>query len=313
MGGLVNLLMVLALLYILIKIPFWILAPLRVSSGRSLVAGMARTYLMGRAVGAIAGRIGVRSGRGSASASAARARGTAARSRTATPADPPLPAPIRDWGGLDGIFAPDAISRRLRAQHSAERARAGTSSRVQQPRFQQTAPQTPTHDLAPMQARTAPAAAEFQAANGAISTPSGRPATPPAPRRRTRPPRRYPPFSASGAPSARQPVPRSPMPPLHTPTVPPALRFHPATSQPASPPMHASGPPPPPEFQPATPDRAAVGRRARTHTPAPVVFQHPASHPPVTSPPMPRAPLPVPPPPHQQPIPHTATQRQRRR
>jgi hypothetical protein len=48
-SALVNLLVALALLYILIKIPFWILGSLRVGGGRrSLVGTVARAYVIGR-------------------------------------------------------------------------------------------------------------------------------------------------------------------------------------------------------------------------------------------------------------------------
>ncbi len=44
-SGLVNLLIALAILYILYKIPFWLLSSLRVTNGRSLVGSVARTWL----------------------------------------------------------------------------------------------------------------------------------------------------------------------------------------------------------------------------------------------------------------------------
>ncbi|MGH3832094.1 MAG: hypothetical protein ACRDRS_16890 [Pseudonocardiaceae bacterium] len=47
-SGLVNLLVMLALLYILIKIPFWILGSLRVGGSRSLVGTVARAYVIGK-------------------------------------------------------------------------------------------------------------------------------------------------------------------------------------------------------------------------------------------------------------------------
>jgi hypothetical protein len=274
MDGLVNLLVVLALMYVLIKIPFWILGPLRVSSGRSLIGGLARAYVMGRALGAVAGHsTGRGAGRRGGQAGAARsgaARSTA-RPRANAAADPPWPAPIREWGGMDGIYSPEAIGRRLHAQQAGERSRAGATSGVEQPQFLQPSPQVPTHDLATGHATTAPAGIEFRAANGAVSTPSGQPVPPPRHRYRGRAPRRYPPFSTPGAPTARRPVP-APPPPMRVAPVPPELRFQTATPAPRSTPVRASGPPQPPVFQPATRDRGAAGRRARTHTPAPVQF-----------------------------------------
>jgi uncharacterized membrane-anchored protein YitT (DUF2179 family) len=50
-SALVNLLVTLALLYILIKIPFWILGSLRIGGGhRSLVGTVARTYVIGKSL-----------------------------------------------------------------------------------------------------------------------------------------------------------------------------------------------------------------------------------------------------------------------
>lgn len=50
-SGLVNLLVALALLYVLIKIPFWILSSLRNGGRRSLVGTVARAYVIGKALG----------------------------------------------------------------------------------------------------------------------------------------------------------------------------------------------------------------------------------------------------------------------
>jgi hypothetical protein len=50
-SGLVNLIVALGLMYILIKIPFWILGSLRVGGRRSLIGGLARAYLVGRTLG----------------------------------------------------------------------------------------------------------------------------------------------------------------------------------------------------------------------------------------------------------------------
>lgn len=56
-SGLVNLLVALALFYILIKIPFWILGSLRIGGGRRSVVGtVARAYVIGTALGWIRGR-----------------------------------------------------------------------------------------------------------------------------------------------------------------------------------------------------------------------------------------------------------------
>lgn len=69
-SGLVNLLVTLALTYILFKIPFWILGSVRVSQGRSFVGRAARAYLMYQTLGMLRGASGagaaVRGGRGGA-------------------------------------------------------------------------------------------------------------------------------------------------------------------------------------------------------------------------------------------------------
>jgi hypothetical protein len=56
-SGLVNLLVALALFYILIKIPFWILGSLRIGGGRRSVVGtVARAYVIGKALGWVRGQ-----------------------------------------------------------------------------------------------------------------------------------------------------------------------------------------------------------------------------------------------------------------
>lgn len=47
-SGLVNLIVSVALMYILFKIPFWVLGSIRQSHRRSFVGGVARTYLAAR-------------------------------------------------------------------------------------------------------------------------------------------------------------------------------------------------------------------------------------------------------------------------
>jgi hypothetical protein len=56
--GLVNLLVAMALMYLLFKIPFWILGSLRVGNGRSLVGSLARGWLAYKAFGLLGGRGG---------------------------------------------------------------------------------------------------------------------------------------------------------------------------------------------------------------------------------------------------------------
>ena len=57
-SGLVNLLVAIALMYILFKIPFWILGSLRSGGGRSMVGSLARGWLAYKAFGMLSGRGG---------------------------------------------------------------------------------------------------------------------------------------------------------------------------------------------------------------------------------------------------------------
>jgi hypothetical protein len=77
-SGLVNLIVALALLYILIKIPFWILGSLRSGGRRSLVGTVARAYVIGKAIGWVRGQHGAgprRGGSGGGSGSGPRGGG----------------------------------------------------------------------------------------------------------------------------------------------------------------------------------------------------------------------------------------------
>ncbi|MFI7676454.1 hypothetical protein [Actinophytocola sp. NPDC049390] len=57
-SGLVNLLVALALMYILFKIPFWVLSSIRGGGGRSLIGSLARGYLAYKTFGLLGGRGG---------------------------------------------------------------------------------------------------------------------------------------------------------------------------------------------------------------------------------------------------------------
>ncbi|MEU6379243.1 hypothetical protein [Streptomyces sp. NPDC046909] len=61
-SGLVNVLITLALMYIVFKIPFWILGSIRLGSGRSFVGGMARAYVMYKTFGLLRSGSGARGG-----------------------------------------------------------------------------------------------------------------------------------------------------------------------------------------------------------------------------------------------------------
>ncbi|WP_239312826.1 hypothetical protein [Frankia sp. Cj3] len=60
--GVVNLLASITLVYILFKIPFWLLQSSRIGNGRSFVSRLVRAYVMGRALGLVAGSFGGRGG-----------------------------------------------------------------------------------------------------------------------------------------------------------------------------------------------------------------------------------------------------------
>ncbi|WHT20191.1 hypothetical protein N8J89_03715 [Crossiella sp. CA-258035] len=260
-GGLINLLVALALLYILCKIPFWILGPLRLSQGRSLVGGVLRAYVMGKAFGLLGNRR-------SRPAPSARPHPAPAGPRARSGSEPPWPMAIREWGGLAGIGGPEAIARRLREHHAAELARKQPPSRVTAVRFQQHTPQRPTHDLAPRHASEAPAMTEFR-------TPTPDPPTAAVPISRRPGTVPHPAFRTAAA-----PIPA----PVRVPVaaVPAHLRFQAATAEPTIPPRVAGSAPASPVFQ--APVGEPVGRRARSHTPAPPQFRPPT--PPAPAPPV---------------------------
>ncbi|GAA2778955.1 hypothetical protein [Crossiella cryophila] len=248
-GGLVNLLVGLALLYILVKIPFWIFKPLKLSQGRSLVGGLLRAYIIGKTFGVVSGR------RRSTASSGTRS--AAPRPQPGAVSEPPWPMAIRQWGGLAGIGGPEAIARRLREQRATALAHRQPASRVGAVRFQQHAPQTPTHDLAPRHASEAPTMTQFQAPvpdRPTTAKPIAQTAVTPSPLR----------FQ-----TASVPVPA----PVRVPTaaVPTHLRFQPATPEPLPQPRTADAAPAAPVF--GHPAVAPLVRRARAHTPAPPLFQ----------------------------------------
>ncbi|REH28662.1 hypothetical protein BCF44_126104 [Kutzneria buriramensis] len=266
-GGLVNLLIGLALVYVLVKEPFWILGAVRrhASGGRSLVGGLARAYVMGKAFGHLRGD-----------------RQTRPHTWTPEPSprDPRWPAPIRTWWGVDGQHSPAAMARRIRDWQGIERARRPLRLPPGQARFLQPITQVTTHDLAETHAAERPAMTTFRPATpdpASAGTPMPRPVDPPHPMqfRPARPPAAQPEWSHRSAPVS-------------------PVRFRPATPPARTRPVHADGPPAPAVFQDnVTPPPA---RRARTHTPAPVYFR-PEAGPTAPAPkayPPPATPLPQP-------------------
>ncbi|NRN65730.1 Cell surface antigen I/II [Kibdelosporangium sp. 4NS15] len=83
-SGLVNLLVALALMYILFKIPFWVLASVRTGSGRSLLGTVVRGFVAYKTFGLFRGRGGGATGRPRPSGGSGRAGNSGGRA----PADP---------------------------------------------------------------------------------------------------------------------------------------------------------------------------------------------------------------------------------
>ncbi|MCP2204794.1 hypothetical protein [Lentzea flava] len=232
----------------------------RIGGGRrSFLGGLAYAFVFGKTMGLLGGRrLAMRT------AAATTSRGTGGRSVP----EPRWPAPIREWGGVGGIYTPEAIARRLQQQRARELAHRSTVSGQQHARFQQAAPQTPTHDIANWNS------------TGSTVEPEFRPPTPvsgraePLPRPIGRPSA---PVFRPAKPAARSAA--TPPPRLRTAAVPAELQFRPAAATPQVAPMRATGTPAPTVFRQAVPDLGSHGRRTRSHTPAPVQFQAPSRPP----------------------------------
>lgn len=259
-NGIVNLIVVIALVWILVKIPTWVMHQVRIGGGRrSFLGGLAYAFVFGKTMGLLGGRkLATRTAVATASG------GAGGRSAP----EPRWPAPIREWGGVGGIYTPEAIARRLQQQRARELAQRRTVSGQQHLRFEQTAPQTPTHDIASWNPSGSTAEPEFRPPSpvtgraGPLAQPIGSPSAPVF--RPARP--------AAG--SAATPPPR-----IRTAAVPAELQFRPAATTPEVAPMRATGAPAPTTFRQAVPDLGGHGRRARSHTPAPVQFQAPSRPP----------------------------------
>ncbi|MFF1679459.1 hypothetical protein ACFVYG_25930 [Streptomyces sp. NPDC058256] len=87
-SGLVNLIVALALFYILLKIPFWILGSLRFSHGRSFVGGLARAFIAYKTFGMLRGA----GGRVSGVAAAGGRRHRPPPGSAGVPANSPMPS-----------------------------------------------------------------------------------------------------------------------------------------------------------------------------------------------------------------------------
>ncbi|XVS61879.1 hypothetical protein ACQPYE_26795 [Actinosynnema sp. CA-299493] len=272
--GLINLLVLISLVWVLVKIPGWVMRQVQIGGGRrSFVGGLARAFVVGKTMGVLGGR-------GIGSAAASRSGGPGPGTGGAARREPPWPPPIREWGGIGGPGTPEAVGRRLRAQRAQESARRRTVSGQQHLRFLQPAPQTPTHDLAAWNPAGSTTVPEFRTAGASEEDSSSSPL--PYPVGTTAPP-------VFGTAAPRGSSRSTPLPPSRTASVPPELRFRPATGDAPVRPVRAATRAEVPVFRPVSPQTGAHGRRARTHTPAPVLFQPP--RPPDTPPPpsVPRA------------------------
>ncbi|MEV6242491.1 hypothetical protein [Lentzea sp. NPDC051838] len=260
-NGVVTLIVVIALVWILVKIPTWVMHQVRIGGGRrSFLGGLAYAFVFGKAMALLGAR---RFAMQTTAATASRGTGGG----RSTP-EPRWPAPIREWGGVGGIYTPEAIARRLQQQRTRELAQRRTVSGQQHLRFQQAAPQTPTHDIASWNPAGSTVEPEFRPPTPVsgraepLARPIGRPSVPEF-------------RSAMRTASSAAPTP----PRLRTAAVPAELQFRPAAPTPEVTPMRATGAPAPTVFRQAVPDLGGHGRRTRSQTPAPVQFQAPSRSP----------------------------------
>ncbi|MFD8493348.1 hypothetical protein [Amycolatopsis sp. NPDC059657] len=262
-GGLVMLFAVLGLLYILFKIPFWLLSATKLGTGRSFLGGLVKAVIAAKTFGAIAGKAGgFGKARALGVAQAGRRHGGGGRGGAADPPWPPQPriAPT-----------PDAVNKRLRQQYDAERERAARQPMLpsQEPRFLQPGPQETSHDPARTPAvPVRPGPPEFSSGPRPAGT------APPAFRHRPQP-GSAPKFQSPGGPRSGKP----PALPIRVASVPPQLRFQPASPEPAhtSRPVTRSAPQPAaPVFRAARPEPRLGDALPRTQSVPPVAFRPPA-------------------------------------
>ncbi|USX56409.1 hypothetical protein [Lentzea sp. HUAS12] len=255
-NGVVNLIVLIALVWILVKIPTWVMQQVRVGGGgRSFIGGLARAFVFGKAMAVVGGK-----GFGGVGAHAAKASsvGSSARASMAPP-DPPWPAQPRMTP------TPEMVGRRLREAFEAERLRVARHPRVpsQQPQFLQPQPQQPIHDPAVMPATPGPAVPEFSSSPKPSVATAG-----PRPRASTQPQ-----FQPPDLPRRRVTTP--PAQPIRVAPVPPQLRFQPATPEATQASRRPTATPTPPLFQQAQPEPKIGDARRRVHTVAPPQFRAP--------------------------------------
>jgi hypothetical protein len=264
MSALGTLVAAIALFFILFKIPFWLLKAVKVSSGRSFLGGLARAYIAAKTFGMVAGKAGAFGKAGAAVGSkSGGGRGGGGGRHGGGSADPPWPAQPRL------ALTPAMVNQRLKAAHDAQRARAARQSRLpsQAPQFLQPSPQDTTHDAAVTPANQGPGVPpEFSA----TSTPAT-----PTPQRGPRP-GSAPQFQAASRPRRRGTTP-PPARPVRVASVPPQLRFQPATPPPPQPATPAKQAPAPtaPVFRQAQPAPRIGDAYRRTQSVPPPVFRAP--------------------------------------
>ncbi|WP_309114688.1 hypothetical protein [Saccharothrix sp.] len=255
-SGLVNMLVALALVYILVRIPFWVLSSVR-GGGRSMVGSMVRSLIAFRVLGLFGG---------------ARRHGGAPR-----PVPTGVPSGVGGRGGgqpdppwpVTPVFAPTPglVANRLRDAYDAERVRAARRSRVpsQAPQFLQPQPQQTVHDPAVTPAVPVPTMPEFSAAP-----------VPDAPRAKSsrRPRSTTPRFQVAGGPRRQSAGP--PDRPIRVPSVPPQLRFQQAVPEPPQPaPPTRSSAPAGPVFRPERAEPRRGDALRRTPSVPPPLFHAP--------------------------------------
>ncbi|MEV6236780.1 hypothetical protein [Lentzea sp. NPDC051838] len=255
--GIINLIVLIALIWILVKIPTWVMNQVRVGGGRrSFLGGLAYAFAFGKAMALVGG------GRAAAVGARAATRSSGGAGRPVA-ADPPWPAQPRFTA------TPEMVSKRLKEAYDAERMRAARRPRVpsQDPKFLQPQPQHTIHDPAVVPATLGPTVPEFSSA-AAPATPVARP-------RRGPKPGSSPQFQVAGGPRRRSATPKADR-PVRVASVPPQLQFRPATPPPHSPPAtKPTGSPSAPVFQQPRPEPRIGDAYRRTHSVAPPVFRAP--------------------------------------
>ncbi|MGW4058640.1 hypothetical protein ACWEGE_10175 [Amycolatopsis sp. NPDC004747] len=254
LSALGTLIAAIALFFVLFKIPFWMLKAVKVGSGRSFLGGLARAYIAAKTFGMVAGKTGAFGKAGAVGATKNAGRGGVAA------ADPPWPAQPRSAPN------PEAVNRRLKAAHDAERACAAQRPSLpsQAPQFLQPSPQDSTHDPAVIPANQGPTMPEFSSAPTPVS---------PTPQRRPR--LATPHFQAAGGPRRRGATSPSAR-PIRTASVPPQLQFRPATPPAPQPlPAKPTSAPAAPAFRQAAPDLRIGDAHRRTQSVPPPMFRAP--------------------------------------